>query len=117
MAGVTWSAPVETGFGDADTKFHVGRLPDGRFYYVGCPDPRSKNVRTPLILSLSEDGRGFDRHFLVADEPYPMHVPGRYKNGEYGYPHTVVHDGHLYIIVSRQKEAVEVLRTPIRALL
>jgi hypothetical protein len=36
--------------------------------------------------------------------------PGRWKGGEYGYPHTMVHDGYLCVIISRQKEAVEVLR-------
>jgi hypothetical protein len=33
-----------------------------------------------------------------------------HKVGDYGYPHTLVHDGCLHIIVSRRKEAVEVLR-------
>ena len=31
--GATWSPPVETAFTDNNTKFHFGRLPDGRFYY------------------------------------------------------------------------------------
>ncbi len=108
--GTTWGAPLETQFGDADTKFHFGRLPDKRFYYVGCPDPNSAGKRSPLILSISEDGHIFDRHFRIADEPYVMRFPGRWKGGEYGYPHTMVRNGHLYVIVSRQKEAVEVIR-------
>lgn len=37
--GATWSPPHATGFSDNATKFHYGRLPDGRFYYVRCPDP------------------------------------------------------------------------------
>ncbi len=45
-----------------------------------------------------------------------MQRPGRYKGGEYGYPHTVIHDGFLYVIISRQKEGVEVLRTPLAEL-
>jgi hypothetical protein len=35
---------------------------------------------------------------------------GRYKNGEYSYPQTFNHDGYFDVIVSRQKEAMEVLR-------
>lgn len=108
--GVSWSEPIETQFGDNDTKFHFGRLPDRRFYYVGCPDNQRRGVRSPLILSLSKDGRTFDKHFLIADEHYEMTAQGRWKGGEYGYPHTMVHNGYLYVIVSRQKEAVEVIR-------
>ena len=51
--GATWSTPVETQFSDTNAKFHFGRLPDGRFYYVGNP---IGSGRTPLVLSLSRDG-------------------------------------------------------------
>lgn len=108
--GASWSAPTESGFSDCDTKFHLGRLPDGRFYYVGCPDPREQHVRSTLVLSLSRDGQLFDQHALIADEPWAMGTPGRSKHGAYGYPHTLVHAGFLYVIISRQKEAIEVLR-------
>ena len=105
--GATWSEPVETAFSDCNAKFHLGRLPDGRFYYVG--NPLAGN-RCPLVLSLSRDGLSFDRHFVLGEEPYPMHRQGRAKGGEYGYPHSLVHDGRLHVIVSRQKEGVAVLR-------
>lgn len=110
--GATWSTPQPTGFSDNATKFHFGRLPDGTFYYVGCPDPEPRWRRTPLVLSLSEDGRRFDRHVLLADDatPYAQRAEGMHKGGEYGYPHTLVRDGCLHVIVSRRKEAVEVLR-------
>jgi len=52
----------------------------------------------------------FDRHFILGDTHYESRRKGRWKGGEYGYPHSLIHDGHLYVIVSRQKEAVEVLR-------
>ena len=112
----TWSAPVETDFSDNDTKFHVGRLPDGRFYYVGCPDPEPRGARNPLVLSLSVDGVRFDRHFILADQDYVQKRTGRYKGGLYGYPHTMIHDGHLHVIVSLRKEAVAVLRVALSAL-
>ncbi len=110
--GATWSPPQATGFSDNATKFHYGRLPDGRFYYVGCPDPEPLWQRTPLVLSLSEDGIHFDHHFILADDstPYKQQAPGMHKGGEYGYPNTLVHEGFLHVIVSRRKEAVEVLR-------
>ncbi len=111
--GATWSPPSPAAFSDNATKFHFGRLPDGRFYYVGCPDPEPRWQRSPLVLSLSEDdGKRFDRHFILADDstPYEQCAAGMHKGGDYGYPHTLVHDGHLHVIVSRRKEAVEVLR-------
>jgi len=114
--GATWSSPVETGFTDNGTKFHFGRLPDGRYYYVGCPDPERRGERNPLVLSISEDGVCFDKHYIFAHELYLRRREGMHKHGQYGYPHTMVHEGYLYVIVSRQKEAVEVLRTLISAL-
>ena len=111
--GKTWSAPTQTDFTDNDTKFHLGRLPDGRFYHVGNPDPQPPYERKRLVLSLSEDGMKFDAHHLLADEQYTMKQAGRSKHGQYGYPHTLIHEEWLYVIVSRCKEAVEVIRTRI----
>ena len=108
--GLTWSPPQETAFTDNNTKFHFGQLPDGRFYYVGCPDPEPRGARCPLVLSLSEDGVHFCHHYILADEDYVQKKPGKYKGGLYGYPHTMVHDGYLYVIISLRKEAVAVLR-------
>lgn len=108
--GTTWSPPHEIAFTDNNTKFHFGRLPDGRFYYVGCPDPEPRFARNPLVLSLSEDGVRFDRHFILADEEYTQQRPGLHKGGLYGYPHTMIHDKHLHVIISLRKEAVAALR-------
>jgi hypothetical protein len=111
--GVTWSTPVETEFSDTNAKFHFGRLPDGRFYYVGNP---VGGGRTPLALSLARDGVRFTDHYILGDSHYESRRPGRWKGGEYGYPHSMVHDGFLWVIVSRQKEAVEVLRVALSEL-
>jgi len=111
--GATWSTPVETEFSDTNAKFHFGRLPDGRFYYIGNP---VGGGRTPLVLSLSRDGVRFDRHFILGDTHYERRKPGAAKGGEYGYPHSIIHDDYLYVIVSRQKEAVEVLRVALSEL-
>ena len=105
--GVTWSAPAPTGFSNCDAKFQLDRLPDGRFFYLG--NPLAGN-RTPLVLSLSKDGVNFDRHFILGDDHYEMRYPGHAKGGEYGYPHALIHDGFLNVIISCQKESVQVLR-------
>lgn len=111
--GSTWSTPVETEFSDTNAKFHFGRMPDGQFYYVGNP---IGGGRTPLVLSLSRDGVKFDKHFILGETHYERRKSGTHKGGEYGYPHTMIHDGYLYVIVSRQKEAVEVLRVALAVL-
>lgn len=108
--GATWSAPEPLEWSDCGSKFHFGRLPDGRFYCVSCPDRNDR--RDPLVLQVSADGVRFDRHFILADEPYEMKRAGMHKGGLYGYPHTLLHGDYLYVIYSLRKEAVEVLRMP-----
>ena len=108
--GSTWSPPVETDFTDNNTKFHLGRLPDGRWYHVGSPDLTGR--RCPLVLSLSSDGVVFDQAYILADKEYERRIDGLHKGGVYGYPHTMVHDGYLFVIVSICKEDVMALRVP-----
>ena len=114
--GVSWSYPCPTGFSDNGSKFHFGRLPDGRFYYVGNPQIENHGSRTPLVLSLSEDGLLFDRHWILGEDVYQKKQDGLHKTGQYGYPHSLVHDGFLYVVFSRMKEAVQVVRVPIESL-
>jgi len=109
--GLTWSPPVSTQFSDAGSKFHFGRLPDGRFYYVGNPLRR----RTPLVLSLSRDGRRFDQHFILAEAHRDL-PRGSDEYGYPAYPQSIVHDGRLYVIVSRDKNKIEVLRVALSEL-
>lgn len=114
--GETWSNPEPTAFSDNNSKFHFGRLPDGTLYYVGTPDVEPRGKRNPLVLSLSRDGIRFDRHFILKDEPCERIFPGMYKGGDYGYPHTFVHDGYLHVIYSLCKESVSALRIPIETI-
>ncbi|MGD0768133.1 MAG: exo-alpha-sialidase [Tepidisphaeraceae bacterium] len=109
--GLTWSPPVSTQFSDAVSKFHFGRLPDGRFYYVGNPLAK----RTPLVLSLSRDGVHFDQHFILAEAHRGM-PRGSDEYGYPAYPHSIVRDGRLYVIVSRDKNKIEVLRVALSEL-
>jgi len=114
--GEHWSFPKETAFTDNDSKFHFGKLPDGRWYYVGIPDTVHHYARTPLVLAISEDGHTFDECRLIADELYTLKAEGLWKGGQYGYPHTMIDGGNMYVIISRQKESIEVLRFPLAQL-
>lgn len=114
--GATWGRAKETTFTDNDSKFHFGKLPNGKFYYVGIPDTLHHYARTPLVLSISDDGKNFNRNYIIADEAYKLKQEGLWKGGQYGYPHTIIYDGYMYIIVSRQKEAIEVLRIALNQL-
>ena len=112
--GTTYGEPYPTEFTDDKSKFHFGRLPDGRFYAVG--NPVAGGGRNPLVLSLSEDGENFNLRYILRDEPYEQQFPGMYKGGLYGYPHSLIADGYLYVIYSKRKEAVEITRVPLSAL-
>lgn len=107
--GVTYSAPLPTDFLDNDASFQFGTMPDGRVWYVGFPDPARGWARSRLVLSVSKDEQLFDQHWLIADEPYDIQLAGQYKLGEYSYPHASVIDGTMYVLVSREKEAIEVI--------
>jgi hypothetical protein len=108
--GRHWSFPVETGFTDNDSKFHFGRLPDKRFYYVGIPDTLNRHNRSPLVLAISKDGKFFNQQYIIAEKPYNLKKEGLWKDGQYGYPHTILFKDYLYVIISRLKESVEVIR-------
>ncbi len=102
--GENWNEPQATAFTDCGAKFHCGRLPDGRYYIVGNPD-RGSN-RNPLVLSLSENGEDFDEAFVICNKPRPIRIPGKYKGGIYGYPHSLLHGGKMYVICSVNKEDI-----------
>lgn len=104
--GQTWCEPYATDFTNDTSKFHFGKLPDGRYYYVGNPFFCGK--RCPLVLSLSEDGYAFDKHYIIEDEPLPMRFEGMFKHGIYGYPHTLLIGDTMYVIYSINKEDIAV---------
>lgn len=106
--GRTYNSPRPTTFSNDDSKFQFGRLSDGRYFYLGNPTPN--NNRSPLVLSLSNNGTKFTQHFVLGDTPYKQLAAGNFKMGQYGYPNAIEHNGYLYIIVSRQKEAIQVIR-------
>lgn len=114
--GCTWSFPLQTAFTDNWSKFHFGQLPDGRFYYVGNPDPEPRWRRNPLVLAISRDGLVFDEQYVLGDEERAVRYPGLYKGGDYGYPHSTVHNGRLSIIYSICKENIAVMNVSLARL-
>lgn len=107
--GETWSEPMLTGYSDCRCRFHFGRLPDGRYLGVSCPQPRSG--RTPMVLATSDDGIAFDRHYILGNEPAARsRMPGRHKSGRYGYPSYHLVDDTMYVIYTINKEDVAVCR-------
>lgn len=108
--GETWSLPQQTAFTDNRTKFFMDRLADGRYYYVGTPDPFPPRTRHVLGLSFSEDGLDWTRHYLLATAQYKGRYPGIDKNGVYGYPCVLAEGNILYIAVSINKEMIAVFQ-------
>lgn len=118
--GATWGEPELTDFTDCGSKMQFGRLPDGRYYALSCPDPNVPDSclrRTPLVLAVSVDGNSFDRHHVLGDEPDRLlRYPGAYKHGRYGYPYAHALGDHLYIINSVGKEDIECHRFDLKDL-
>lgn len=112
--GDYWTSPRKTKFTDNNTKSHFGKLPNGNTYYVGVPDTLNMGGRTPLMLSISEDGYNFNKHYTIAKDYYDIkYSDGRWKTGQFGYPYSIIQGDTLYVIVSRRKEMIEVIRVPI----
>lgn len=108
--GEHWSIPVETNFTDNDSKFQFGKMPSGNaYFYVGIPDTLHHYARTPLVLAIAKRGTVFNKQYIIADENYTLQKDGLWKGGQYGYPNAIIQNGHMYVIVSRQKEAIEVI--------
>jgi hypothetical protein len=107
--GKTWSEPRLTDYTDCRSRFDFGQLPDGRYYGLSCPKPKS--ARTPLILAVSKDGVVFDRHFILGDKPASKpRMPGSHKGGRYGYPYMHIMDDQAFVIYSVNKEDVWMCR-------
>ncbi|MBQ7065119.1 MAG: exo-alpha-sialidase [Firmicutes bacterium] len=114
--GETWTLPEPTLFTDNRTKFALGRLPGGKYFYVGTPDPFPPRTRPVLALSLSDNGLDYTQHFLLDDTQYKGKFIGLDKNGIYGYPSVLVRDGYLHVVFSICKETIVALRVPCETL-
>lgn len=114
--GETWSAPVLTDMPDSRAKQSAGNLPDGTAFIVNAPN--RDRPRIPLAVTLSDDGRLFDRSFLLRGQAdlQPLRFEGQYKRPGYHYPKSVVWRGYLYVAYAANKEDVQVTRVPLDSL-
>jgi len=108
--GLTWSRPEPTDYTDSVCRAHFGRLPDGRYFGMSCPNPPGTAgwaARTPAILALSGDGSIFDQHWLIGSEKdKSARWAGYGKGGRYGYPYLHVEGEYGYVIYSVNKEDI-----------
>jgi len=109
--GASWTRPYATNFRSDSSKFAVGRLANGMYYWIG--NTSINNVRTPLTLFTSSDGFNFDKEYVIRTGTYTHQFEGLYKDGAYSYPSTFVKDGELYIIYSVGKEKIEISKISI----
>jgi hypothetical protein len=113
--GKTWSEPELTSYTDCSCRFHFGRLPDGRFFGLSCPNPNG--ARTPLILALSKDGVVFDQHYILGESlASKPRMSGMAKGGAYGYPTCDIAEGKMFIVYSRAKEDIYFMKLDLKIL-
>jgi len=114
--GVSWTRPALTNMPDARAKQSAGNLPDGTAWLVNAPN--SDRPRLPLAVTLSDDGRLFDRSFLLrgTGDLQPLRFEGQYKRPGYHYPKSVVWGDWLYVGYATNKEDVQITRVPLAAL-
>ncbi|MCP5548188.1 MAG: exo-alpha-sialidase [Akkermansiaceae bacterium] len=115
--GKTWSAPVVTSLPDSRSKQSAGNLPDGTAFLVN--NPTGCKRRSPLVMSLSKDGRHFDRAYLLrtlGEDVETMRREGRYKRDGFSYPKCHVSDSFIIVACAVHKERIEITRVPVAAL-
>ncbi len=106
--GKTWTKPVITNMPDARAKQSAGNLQNGHAFLVN--NPSGSKQRTPLVLTLSQDGYLFDKAYLLKaeNELPPMKYEGKYKRIGFSYPKSIVWINHLWVSYSVNKEDIEV---------
>ena len=111
--GATWSTTELTNMPDSRAKQSAGNLPDGSVYLVS--NPVNNKTRIPLSITLSNDGKIFDRAYnLRTQGELPDRVyEGQYKSIGYHYPKTMCYGDYLYVSYSTNKELVEYTRIPL----
>lgn len=116
--GATWSKTQSTNLPDSRAKQSAGNLPDGSVFLVN--NPSSSKVREPLAISLSRDGKIFDRAFLLRAGGNQLAGPryeGLYKRKGFSYPKSLVWNDSLYVVYGENKEDIVVTRIPLTSLL
>jgi hypothetical protein len=115
-AGENWTTPALTAMPDSRAKQSAGNLPDGTAFLVNAP--RAEKLRVPLAITLSRDGRRFDRAWALRGEAslQPLRFEGLYKRPGFHYPKSVIWKDHLYVGYATNKEDVQLTRVPLSGL-
>jgi len=113
--GRSWSIPIRTDFLNSYSRAHAGRLGRGAFYIVGNNYDHFLD-RSHLMIALSNDGKLFDRQYVIRNEPTTRRYDGRHKENGYHYPNSIVDGDRLIIVYSVNKEDIEVSAVDIGAL-
>jgi len=115
--GTTWSTPIIIDTPDSRAKQSAGNLIDGTAFMVN--NPSGNKDRFPLAITLSKDGKTFDKAFLLrggGEDLQLMNYKGKYKRVGFSYPKSVIWDQYLYVSYATNKEDVELTRIPIESL-
>jgi hypothetical protein len=114
--GKTWTKPVITNMPDARAKQSAGNFPDGRAFLVN--NPSGSKQRTPLVLTLSQDGYLFDKAYLLKaeNELPPMKYEGKYKRIGFSYPKSIIWQNRLWVSYAVNKEDIEVTSVALEGL-
>lgn len=113
--GTTWSKPVLTNIPDSDSMQCCNNLTESISFFVNNPVPTRRRI--PLTVTISKDGKLFDRSFLLRDIPQPRRYEGISKTEGYSYPGCFIWKGSLYVAYATNKEDVEITRIPIKNLI
>ena len=114
--GTNWSKPVATSYPDATARAFAGNLPDGTAFIISntntTPTKSHPSIgrRNPLTIALSDDGRLFNRAYIVRRAATQMRFPGIHKLDGWQYPTALVWKQSLYVAYSINKEDVGVTR-------
>lgn len=115
--GQTWTKPVETNMPDSRAKQSAGNLPDGTAYFTS--NPVSSKSRIPLVVTLSREGKVFDKAFVLrkgGSDLQAQRYSGTSKGLGYSYPKSTVANGYLYVGYATNKEDVQCTRVPLTSL-
>lgn len=123
--GETWTSAVKTNMPDSRAKQCGGNLPDGTAFMVNNPgrvtDKSGSTWRVPLAITLSDDGKTFNRSYLLrsgASDDYPaQRYAGKSKTLGYSYPKALVYNGYVYVSYSTNKDDAQFTRVPVENLL
>ncbi|OFI32384.1 hypothetical protein BFC17_07190 [Alteromonas lipolytica] len=111
--GNTWTTPHISDIPDSRAKQSAGNLPDGSAFIVN--NPTGTKTRMPLIISLSNNGRVFNKAFILRGEDTlpPMKYAGKYKRIGYSYPKSYIWNNALWVSYAVNKEDIAVTQLPL----